>query len=898
MSWRRFFTRHARDVELAKEIDQYIAQETDDNLARGMSANDARRAAIRKFGSRRAVRETVYTQNGINWLDTLRQDVRYGLRQLRRQPGFTMAAVLSLALGIGANTALFTLIDQLLLQRLPVANPRELVQLRVDGVRPGGNWGDGLHTFPFPTYLALRDRNTVFSGLTGQRVEPVSLLDDHGSAAVTAALVAGNYFEVFGVRPHLGRVLTPDDDRHVNGHPVVVLQYDFWRAQYQGRAEILGETVRLNGTPFTVVGVAAEGFDGTDVARPASVFIPVTMQPAVVPTNPRLDEERAAWFYPFARLKAGVTLAQAEKAMKRLYRQQQDEELQQSYFGRFPETRDGFLRQTFTLEPADRGESGVRNRFERPLLLLECLAVIVLLIACANVAGLLLARSAAGHRDLSIRRAIGASRWRIARQLFTESAMLAAISAVAALVLGTWLTRGLLALLSTAAGDISLSASPDVRVLAFTFVVATLTTLAFGLLPAWQGSGARPAATLRDGMSATADQHRHVRLRKAFVAVQIGLSVVLLLGAGLFVRSLDNLQRIELGLNSENVVTFFARPAITYDTAKKVQVYGTLVQQLAAVPGVVAIGAGRTPLFNGSRSDGVLTIAGAGTGGPEPFSFFNAVTPGYFEALQIPITSGRTFEWRDWGAGKHLALVNERLARTAFEEATPLDRMVGRGTRADTTDRIIGVVGNARYHDVKGDIPPQTYQNLDSVVDGVSRIVVYARVSGPPREMMPRLRDEARRIDPAMVITDMRTLDEQIGSRMSNERMLSALSLGFALVAVVLAVVGVHGVLVFQVARRTREIGVRMALGAGRGLIVRLIAREMVLVILAGLVAGTAASYAGGRFIQSQLFEMRADDPLVFAVAVGTLLAVAGVATVVPALRAARTNVVQALRYD
>ena len=899
MRWRRYFERNARDADLSQEIAHYIAQETDDNVARGMSTDDARVAAIRKFGNRRAIHETVYEMNSIGWLEIVAQDLRYGLRQLRLRPGFAVAAITSLALGIGANTAIFTLVDQILLRRLPVHNPRELVQLRVDGIRAGGNWGDGRHTFPYPTYLALRDQNTVFSGLTGQRIEAASLLDDRSAASVTVAMVAGNYFDVLGVRAHLGRMLTPADDRHLNGHPVAVLQYDFWQSQYQARQSVVGEAVRLNGTPFTVVGIAAAGFEGTDVGSPIKIFVPVAMQPTIAPTNPRLDDERAAWFYPFARLKPGVTLPQAEAAMKVLYRQRQHAELAQSYFSRFPEVRESFLRQTFTLEPGDRGASALRGRFERPLILLECLAAAVLLIACANIAGLLLARGAANQRDLAIRRAIGASRGRIVGQLFTESVLLATLSAIAALFVGSWLTRLLIALLSTTAGDLSLSATPNLRVLAFTVAVTALTAVLFGLLPAWQNSRVAPIATLRESGGAIAGGRMHVRVRKIFVALQVGLSAVLLLGAGLFIRSLDNLRRVDLGLQSGNVVTFLARPAVPYDDARKVQAYGMLIRGLAAVPGVVAVGANRNPLFTGGRADGVLAIAGAVNGtGEQPFTFFNAVTPGYFEALGIPVKAGTAFDWRDWGSGKRVALVNEALTAAYFQGTAPLDRMIGQGTRATTDTRIVGVFGNARYHDVRGEIPPQTFLNLDSVMERVSRVGVYARVSGDPGQIMPMLRDEARRIDPNIVITGMRTLDDQIDSRMSNERMLSFLSIGFALLATVLAVVGVHGVLVFQVARRTREIGVRMALGAGRGLIVRLVAREVALVILAGLAVGVASAYACGRYIQSQLFELRADDPLVFAIAVATLLGAAGIATLIPALRASRMNVVRALRCE
>jgi len=739
----------------------------------------------------------------------------------------------------------------------------------------------------------------VFSGLSGQRVEPVSLLDDRSSSSVTVAMVAGNYFDVLGVRPHLGRMLTADDDRDLNSHPVVVLQYDFWLSQYQARPNVIGETIRLNGAPFTVVGIAASGFEGTDVGVPTRIFVPLAMHATVAPNNPRLDDPRAAWFYPFARLKPGVTMAQAEAAMKVLYRQRQEEELTQSYFSRFPETRDGFLRQTFTLEPGARGDSGLRSRFEQPLVVLEWLAAAVLLIACANIAGLLLARGAAGQRDLAIRRAIGASRGRIVGQLFTESVLLAVMSAVAAVFLASWLAELLIALLpASSVGDLSLTSTPDLRILAFTGAVTAATAVLFGLLPAWQNSRVAPVATLREEAGSIAGGRSHVRVRKIFVALQVGLSAVLLLGAGLFIRSLDNLRRVDLGLDSTNVVTFLARPAVPYDNARKAQAYGALIRGLETVPGVLAVGANRTPLFTGGRTDGALTVAGADSGTEPAFTFFNAVTPGYFEALRIPVKAGVAFDWRDWGSGTRVALVNEALMTASFNRTPPLDRMIGQGTRVATDTRIVGVFGNARYHEVKGDIPPQTFFNLDAVLDRVSRISVYARVSGNPERIMATLREAVHRIDPNIVVSGMRTLDDQIATRMSNERILSFLSIGFALVATILAIVGVHGVLVFQIARRTREIGVRVALGARRGLIVRLVAREMALVILTGAALGVATAYVCGRYVESQLFDVRANDPLVFGIAVGALLSTSAMATLVPALRASRIDVVRALRHE
>jgi predicted permease len=378
----------------------------------------------------------------------------------------------------------------------------------------------------------------------------------------------------------------------------------------------------------------------------------------------------------------------------------------------------------------------------------------------------------------------------------------------------------------------------------------------------------------------------------------VGLSAVLLLGAGLFIRSLDNMRRVDLGMKSENVVTFLVRPAVGYDGPRKVQAFGDFVRALHSLPGVVVAGANRTPLFTGGRTDGTFTVAGAESTSMETFSFFNAITPGYFEALGIPVKAGNGFDWRDWGSGKKLAMVNDAMAAKYFTDGSPLERRISQGTRTAADSTITGVFGNARYHDVRGEIPAQTFFNMDSLMERVGRISVYVRVAGDPHQFMATLREQGQRIDPNLVITGIRTLDDQIDSRMANERILSFLSIGFAVLATILAIVGVHGVLVFQIARRTREIGVRMALGAQRGPIVRLVAREMALVILAGLAVGVATAYACGRYVQSQLFEVPANDSLVFAVAVAALLAAAGLATFLPALRASRMDVVRALRYE
>src|SRR2546427_2063624 len=537
-------------------------------------------------------------------------EARLARRSLLKAPVFTSVAVLSLALGIGANTAMFGLADQILLRLLPVHNPRELVQLRAEGGRVGSQSGDGLHTFSHPLYLALRDRNTVFTGLTGQRIEQASLVGDERSEMISVGLVAGNFFDTLGVRPYLGRLLTPEDDKLRNGHPVAVLQYNAWMNYFGGQKDAVGSTIRLNGASFTVVGIAGANFEGTDPGIPTKVWVPVMMKPTITPTWDALDDERYAWFSLFGRLKPGVTMEQAQAAMRVLYRQRQEEELKGPMFQRFPEMKEPFLRETFSLIPASRGQSNLRSRFEQPLIVLQWLVGLVLLIACANVANLLLARAAARRREFAIRTALGASRGRIVRQLLVESLILAAAGGIAGLLLSSWLARGLVRFLPFDPANISLVTTPDLRILLFTTAITLLTALVFGLVPALQRSRVSPGLTLKEEVGAVAGRGGHVRLRKTLFALQVGLSTLLLIGANLLVRTLQNLQKVDLGFRTENVVMFGVRPATVYDEGRKRQIFRSLIEGLATVPGVKAVGANRSRLLTGGRWDSNITIPG------------------------------------------------------------------------------------------------------------------------------------------------------------------------------------------------------------------------------------------------------------------------------------------------
>jgi predicted permease len=754
-------------------------------------------------------------------------------------------------------------------------------------------------TFSYPLYLEFRDRNTVLAGLTGQVVEPVSLVGEDRSEMIRAGLVAGNFFQVLGVQPHLGRVLAADDSKNKNSYPVAVLQYDFWQNRFGGSDRAVGSTNRLNGYQFTVIGIAAPGFEGTDVGLPTNLWAPITMKPTLTPPWDELENERNAWFYLFGRLKPGVTIEQAQAAIKVIYRQRQEQELKADFFAKFPELKDRFLRGSPTLIPAARGQSNLRLGFERPLIVLQWLVAFVLLIACTNVANLLLARAVARQREVAIRGALGASRGQLIRQLLVESLILAIAGGMAGLVLSSWVAKGLVRFLPFDPANMSLTTTPDLRVLLFTAAIVLMTAILFGLVPALQGSRVSYGATLKEEAGAVAGGHGHVRLRKTLVGLQVGLSCLLLIGAGLFARTIRNLQNVNLGFNTENVVMFGVRPATIYPETRKLQVFRSVVESLATVPGVKAAGANSTRLLMGGRWDSMITIPGVEPKeGNQPWSFFNAITPGYFQALGIPIKAGRDLTWADWGGSRKLCLVNEALAREYLAGANPVGRLMAQGAKQTPDTEIIGVFADSKYHDVRGEVPRQTFVTMDSRMRFMGSINVYARIQGDPRQVIPQLRDQVRRVDQDLVVSDMRTMDDQLNMRLANERLLSFLSAGLALLATLLAVVGLHGVLAFVVARRTREIGIRMALGAEEGSVIRLVMREMLLVIVLGISAGVVTGILCGRFVETQLFGVKAADPPVYAISVAALLVASLAAAFIPARRASRIDPIRALRHE
>ena len=583
MSWTRFFHRRRWDEERARELDAYLQIEIDDNIARGMTPEDARDAARKKLGNATQIREEIYRMNTAGFLETVWQDLRYAIRQLGRSPGFTAAAVLSLALGIGANTAIFSLLDQVLLRALPVKDAERLVLLNWQGEFYGPSMND--ETLSYPMYRDLRARNQVFSGMLGYHHTTFGVGYRGQVERVGGELVSGNYFDLLGVPAALGRTFSPEDDRTPGGHPLAVLSYDFWVDRFRADRGILGQTITVNGAPLTVIGVSAPGFAGLEVGSPSKVMVPMMMRQQVTPESWvnmfGLESRRGRWVRVFGRLKPGITAEQAKASLQPLFHSILETEVRQKEFARATaEIRKNFLRSWISVAPAFRGHSEMREQYQTPLRVLMAMVGLVLLIACANVANLLLARAAGRSREIAVRLALGAGRGRILRQSLVESVSLALLGGGAGLLGAMWIDQVLLNLLGGGESPLGLRSTPDLRILAFTLIVCTVTGMLFGLAPALGAMRVDLVPALKQEGRATAGG-AGTRLRRALVVAQVVVSVLLLIGAGLFVRSLINLRMLDPGIRTQNVIAFSIDPSLTgYPAHRRQQIFEGIVDKL------------------------------------------------------------------------------------------------------------------------------------------------------------------------------------------------------------------------------------------------------------------------------------------------------------------------------
>jgi predicted permease len=828
------------------------------------------------------------------------QDLRYALRTMARSPLFTSVAILSLALGIGANTAIFTLMDQIMLRALPVKEPERLVMLWQRGAHNGSNLGPRMHSYPI--YQDFQQKAAPFSEVLCRRLVSASVSVNNHTERVSAEMVSGNYFSMLGVKPALGRVFNSrDDDQVYQGHPVVVLDYDYWTNRFNRDRGVVGRKILVNNYPMTIVGVSAAGFAGLDPARAPQIRVPIQMKPAMVPQWGwiHMDDRRTRFVQVFARLKPGYTVESSRAPMQVLFTQiRQYEATLPAAKDWSAYSRDQFLRGTLHIDRAEMGYSGVRNDFSTALVVLMCMVGLVLLIACANVANLLIARAFARQKEIAVRLSIGASRGQLIRQLLVESMALSAIGGAAGVAVAVAMTRGLLALAPTEGSPLLIRAEPDARILLFTLALTILTGLIFGLVPALRASRPDPWVTLKDTVGSVAGSGS-LYLRKGLVVAQVTLSFLLLFGAGLFVRSLQNLKAADTGFHDiESLVTFQVAPALSgYDNPRAMNFYNDLLDGIRGLPGVRAAGLASVSLLSGDEWDSTMSVEGhQAKDGEDMQAFMNSLSPGYFTAMGIPLVEGRDFERRDASEQARVAIVNRKFARHFFKDRSPIGRRVGwgGGPRAKLDIEIIGMVEDSLYEGPREGVRRQVF--IPKWGNGGAAF--YVRASMPSAQAYQSLRGEVRRLDAAMPVYQMKTLAAQLDQTLMTERLIGMLSAGFGLLATLLALIGLYGVMAFVVARRTRELGVRMALGARPATVIWLVMREVVVLLAIGLAVGLPAALGLGRFVGAQLYGIQPNDPWIAGTTLVMLIAVASMAGMIPAHRASRIDPLLALRYE
>ena len=851
------------------------------------------------------------------WVETVGRDFGYALRTLRRSRGFAVVGALTLALGIGANTAIFTLLDQVLLRLLPVKNPQQLVLLTMRGHHYGSNWGG--NAISYPMYRDFQDHNEVFSGMFCRFPDHVSLTFGGQSERVAAELVSGTYFPVLGVSTVLGRAFTPNDDRVRDGHPLVVLSYDYWKQRFGGDAQIVGKTVLVNNYQMTIIGVAQPGFDGVELGYATKIFVPVMMQKEIIIGNDKmLTDRRSRWVNAFGRLKPGVSVTKAKASLQPFMHSMLEMEVKEAAFRNASAyDREQFLKCWIDLWPGSQGRAQLRAELSTPLWVLMATTGMVLLIACANIANLLLARATGRQKEIAVRLAMGATRGRIVSQLLIETLSLSALGGILGLALAFWADKALMAIyLPSDANGLNISTAPDFRILLFTLAVTVVTGIVFGLAPALQATRPDVGRTLKDQAGAVVGGG-HGRLRNALVVTQVAMSLLLLIGAGLFLRSLKNLSNLGPGFRAERLVGFNIDPSLNgYSVPRLKNFYQQLTDNLSSLPGVQSVGLASMRIMENNEWDSSMTVEGYTAPKPEDRAqpYMNMIGPGYFATMGIPIVAGRDFRLSDDREMKRenlsdepenerwtptAVMINEKFARKYFAGRNPVGMHVGFGSDPGTPTQmeIIGVVKDVKYTNLRDEIPEQAFiPYMGSRF--VSDMTVYLRTTGEPNQLMTSIRAKVREMDANLPIYAMRTMDEQISNSLSTERMIASLSTVFGFVATMLAIIGLYGVMSYSVSQRTREIGIRMALGAEQRKVIGMVMREVLLLIAIGVGLGVPAALALTSVVKSQLYGLQAHDPWTLGLATALLVLVACAAGYVPALRASRVDPMKALRYE
>jgi putative ABC transport system permease protein len=836
-------------------------------------------------------------------MQNLWKDITFGLRMLAKSPGFTAIAVITLALGIGANTAIFSLMNQVLLRELPIKNPEQLEILRAPGPKSGhiSTDGDSTESFSYPMYKGLRDTNAVFSGILARYGFAASVSNRGQTDRATGEVVTGNYFEVLGVQPTIGRVFTQDDDRVPGAQPVVVLSHSYWTRHFGGDPSVLNKVLLINNLEMTVVGVSQAGFSGVQVGKTPDLYVPMMMTQQMTEYGETLDRWDDYWMTLLARRKPGVSEKQAEAGINAAYKPLLEEELPQMKSGWNEQKRKQFLEKKILLSTGSRGRTVLQRDSGAQIITLFVMVALVLLIACTNVANLLLARGAARQREFAIRTALGASRGRMVRQLLIESLLCAVGGGALGLLLGTWLMRILTPIVGANTGIHGLTENLDTGVLLFAISATLLSGILFGIIPSWRVTRLGVSDVIKDQGSTSSASVAHVGFRKLLVAGQVAFTMLLLAGAGLFMRSLWNLRNQDLGLKTENVITFSIQPSLNgYDTPRSIALLDQTRARIASIPGVISVGSGDVATLSGDDEGSNITAEG----GPQLAEELQdvdriAISPNYFSTLGVPLLSGRELTEADGATAPKVALASESMVKRFFPGRNPvgLHFAFGGGNKVVPDIQIVGVVKDVRQERVSTAIQPYVYIPY-AQRQKITRMTFYVRSERDPLLLASSLQDTVRQLDANLPVYDLKTMQRVVEEDLFSARMVAVLSACFAGLAALLAALGIYGVLAYVVVQRTREIGIRMALGALASNVRLLILKEVGSMVLIGVAVGLPLAYALARFSESLLYGVHAGDPAVYALGLGLIALIALAACFIPARRATRVDPLVALRYQ
>jgi putative ABC transport system permease protein len=899
MSWLRYLRRRRREDELGKEIDSYLAEAIADNIAAGMTAADADAAAKRKFGNITIVKETVRSMSTLGFFESSWQDLRYGSRLLRLNPGFFAVATISLALGIGANTAIFQLLDAVRLRLLPVHHPQELAQLQIakNDHCCSGFFGDRHPDLTYAQWEQIRDHQQAFSSIFAWGDTQFNLANGGEARYADGLWISGSYFKTLGVQPLLGRLISNEDDRVGCGSPGAVISYAFWQREFGGDSQVLGREVSLDGHRVPVIGVVPPSFFGVEVGRTFDVAVPICAEPLIDGAQSHVAKRHHWWLTIIGRLKPGWSVERAAAQAGAISAQVFENTVPPVYR---PDEAKYYVKYKLTALPAGSGVSSLRKTYEDPLLLLLGIAGLVLLIACANLANLSLARASTRAREMAVRLAIGADRRRLIRQLLLESLLLTMIGTGFGILLAQALSRYLVSFLSTPDSALFLELSPDWRILGFTAGIAILTCVLFGLTPALRATRTAPAEAMRaSGRGMTADRERF-GLRRALVISQVALSLVLLVGALLFVRSLRNLLTLDAGFQQEGLlIASLDASRLNYSPARTAVFYHELLDGVRATAGVEQAATANIVQLGGYGWNESIEILGQHTKN-DLVPWLDRVSAGYFRTMGTPLLAGRDFDERDTPSSPEVAIVSQQFCTKFLKGANPIGKqfrfLVGPG-EPNPVYQIVGLVRDSKYAGLRDDFLPLAFLAASQDKDPGSGANVIVRSTAPLAPLLAALKKTILARNPALSLR-FQVFKTQVQDSLLRERLMATLSGFFGLLAAILSTVGLYGVISYMVARRRNEIGIRIALGADRSRIMKLVVKEAAALLAAGLIVGTGLAAAVAQTATAMLYGLKPTDPSTMAVALGLLAAVALAASLPPAFRASRLEPMVALREE